>query len=434
MIHRGPRRRHAAAGVLAILALIGLLALGVAGSAARPQEKVTISMFASVTFRPAYDVLIPNFERVYPNINVNIAYGQTLVDMYRIERTQLAAGNAPDIFSVWPGCGTPISVCTIAKQGYAAQMVKKPWVKRSHPLLLGPSKYDKALFTFSPTATLDGIWTNDTLFAKLGLKVPQTFAQLLDICPKAKAAGTVPLLLAAQGSGVIQQLVADIALTTVYAKDKQWAKKLRAGTVTFQGTPGWHQALQEIVELKNAGCFQPGPAGLSSAQGDAQFSQGRALMYVCLTSHKGPIDAAHPQIAYSQRPWPAPTGTAPSKTKVLLNLGQGLVVNAHSSAQHQAAAQTFVDFVARPKQNGLFAQISGGLSPYQLHTQELPKYLSTFSARFKNHEYAVNPIETWWNAEVGTALTDYGTGLITGQTTVDDVLKAMDVAWKLGPT
>ena len=66
-----------------------------------------------------------------------------------------------------------------------------------------------------------GIFTNDTLFAKLGRKIPpQTFSQLLAVCQKAKANGVVPMELGASGSGVVQQLVSDVALTTVYGRDR----------------------------------------------------------------------------------------------------------------------------------------------------------------------------------------------------------------------
>jgi raffinose/stachyose/melibiose transport system substrate-binding protein len=425
-------RRRPLAGILGIL---GVLALGVAGGSARPAaSNVTVTLLTSVTNRPAFDVLLPNFERVHPNISIDVTYQPTLDSVYQLETTELAAGNAPDVLAAWPGCGTPISVCQLGKAGAMTRMVNKSWATRDHPLVTSYSKYGKNLYMFSPVLTFDGLWTNDTLFTRLGLKVPQTFPQLLDTCTKAKAAGTIPLLLTAQGSGVVQQLVADIALTTVYAQDPKWAQKLRAGKVTFAGTRGWRQALQELVDMKNAGCFEPGPAGVTSPSGDTMFGQGRALMYVCLTSHRGPIEATDPQIAYSQHPFPAPVGTAPNKTMVLLNLGMGFAVNAHVSPPHQQAAETFIDFIARPKQDALYAQVGGGITPYQFKKANLPAYLSSFSARFKNHKYAVNPIETWWNADTGKALTTEGTGLLTGQTTIDDVLKAMDTAWQRGPT
>jgi raffinose/stachyose/melibiose transport system substrate-binding protein len=297
--------------------------------------------------------------------------------------------------------------------------------------VLSLSKVGPTLFIFEPVVVFDGLLTNDTKLRALGLRIPQTFAQLLAFCKKARAAGTIPVLLPAQGSNTLQQLIADIALTTVYAKDKQWRKKLLAGTATFAGTPGWHQALQEIVDLNNAGCFQQGPAATTAPSGDAIFAQGQTLTYAMMTSHKGSIDAGKPQFTYSQSPFP--TADDARKTVFELHLPLAMSVNAHSGAQKQAAAQSFIDFLARPDEDALQARLLGGLSQAQLRGGRFPGYLSNFLPLYKQHRYGINPIESWWNASVGDALSSAGTGLLTGQSSVDDVLKAMDAAWKLGP-
>jgi raffinose/stachyose/melibiose transport system substrate-binding protein len=408
-----------------------VFALGVGASEAWPagSDQLTISMLANGGVE-AWPVMVANFERVYPNITVNVSYGGTLAAFEQTASTQLAAGNGPDLLSVYPGCGTPVSVCVLAKDGYLAPLVKEPWVKRSIKLVTSASKWGQGLFMFSPNVTFEGIFTNDTLFRTMGLQVPQTFTQLLSVCAKAKSAGTTPMLLAANGSGVIEQLASDIALSTVYANDPRWGQELRAGTVTFDDTPGWHQALQELVDMNDAGCFEPGPAALTTYAADAQFAQGQALMYTNLNSHAGVIAAADPQFAWSQHPFPSENNSA--RTVTLINLGSGPAVNARSSPASRAAAQTFIDFVARPKQNALFAQLAGGLTQYELLKGQLPTYLSSFAQVLASHRYGVNPVETWWNAAVGLALTTDGTGLLTGQTTIDQVLQAMDVAWKQG--
>jgi raffinose/stachyose/melibiose transport system substrate-binding protein len=108
-------------------------------------------------------------------------------------------------------------------------------------------------------------------------------------------------------------------------------------------------------------------------------------------------------------------------------------VNAHSSAQNQAAAQTFVDFIARPAQDRLFAQLTGGLTQYEFLKDQIPAFMSDFATIFTEHEYVVAPSSTWWNPNVWGALTTDGIGLITGQETPDSILQAMDAAWKQGP-
>ena len=59
--------------------------------------------------------------------------------------------------------------------------------------------------------------------------------------------------------------------------------------------------------------------------------------------------------------------------------------------------------------------------------------MSAFAPLFAAHKYAVSPVTSWWNAGVTASLDQNAIGLLTGQTTIDDVLNAMDAAWKQGP-
>jgi raffinose/stachyose/melibiose transport system substrate-binding protein len=321
-------------------------------------------------------------------------------------------------------------VTTLAKAGYLAPLVEKPWTKWSLPALISTDKYGQGLFGFSTAMSFQTMFTNDDLFKRLGLEVPQTFSQLLAVCQQAKNDGTVPLLVPAQGSTVVQHLLEDISLTTVYAGDKHWTQDLKAGKTTFDGTAGWHSALQELVDMENAGCLGPS-AGTAAIPADAEFAQGQTLMYFNATSHKPMIDAGNPQFRYSERPFPA--GSSPGRSVVLTGSPIDLAVNARVSAQNQAAAQQFVDFVARPKQDALFARLLGDVTQYQFLHGQLPANLASFVPALATHEYALNPELTWGNPSIAMALNQQGLGLITGQTSIDDVLNAMDVAWKQGP-
>jgi len=418
-------------GVVALV-LSAMLAVGAGDVRSAGSDEITVTALLSVTGEPAYRVIVQNFERAHPNINIQVTYAPTAASLYQLETIELSAGNAPDLLATYPGCGTPISICKLAKAGHLAPMIGKAWARTLDSRVLSYSKYGPTLFMYLPSVVFDGLLTNDTRLKQLGLKIPQTFTQLIDFCRKARAAGHVPLMLTAQGSNTLQQLIADIALTTVYAKDKQWGLKLRTGKVTFGGTPGWHQALQEIVDMNEAGCFQPGPAATTGPAGDAMFAQGQGLTYAMVTSHKGAIDASKPQFSYSQSPFPT-ARKDPRQTIVELHFPLGVSVNAHADAQHQTAAQVFVDFLARPEQGAQFAAIGGGVSQAQLRQGRFPSHLASFVPLYRQGRYGINPIETWWNASVGNALTNYGTGLLTGQTSIDDVLKAMDTAWGLGP-
>jgi raffinose/stachyose/melibiose transport system substrate-binding protein len=417
---------------LAVLAGM-VFALGVGASEAQParSDQVTISLLANFNAQAGFEVLIANFERVYPNIAVNATYAPQASTLAQIETTEIAAGNAPDVLSINPGCGTVLAVCSLGKAGDLAAMVKKPWLRWSMPLVVSASKYGPSLFVYVPGVSLFGLFTNDDLFRRLGLKIPKTFPQLLELCRRAKAAGTVAVILSGNSTQTYL-LILDLALNTVYASDRHWNRELKAGTVSFDGAPGWRQALQEFVDMNTSGCFQPGAAGTSPSSGAAEFAQGQGLTYVATSSQKGAIDAAGPQFAYGAVPFPA--GADPSRTWTMFNAAGGLSVNAHSSAQQRAAAQTFVDFVARPEQDALSAKLGGSLTQYQLLHAQIPEFMSAFVPVLAAHQYAPNPSQSWWNAGVVLALQQDAIGLITGQETIDDVLNAMDAAWQQGPS
>jgi raffinose/stachyose/melibiose transport system substrate-binding protein len=416
------------------LLAVAVFALALDAGEARPAKRatVTVNLLSYVLYKSGFDVLIANFERVYPDVTVDATYTTNVTVQSQLLLTELAAGNGPDLMAIGAGSGSPTGVITLAKAGYLAPLVHKPWTKWSLPALISADKYGQGLFGFATAVSFQAMFTNDDLFKKLGLKVPQTFSQLLAVCQQAKNDGTIPLLVPAQGSTVVQHLLEDISLTTVYAGDKQWTQELKAGRVTFNGTAAWHAALQELVDMKNAGCLGPAATGTSAIAADAEFAQGQALMLFNSSGHQAMIDTGNPQFSYSVRPFPA--GSSPGQSVAQTGGTIDLAVNARVSAQNQAAAQQFVDFVARPKQDALFARLLGNVTQYQFLHEQLPANLASFAPALATHEYAINPELTWWNPGIAMALNQDGAGLITGQTTIDDVLNAMDAAWKQGPS
>src|SRR4051794_4162619 len=151
---RGPPRvrgtsRSPSIGVCSIVVALACLLLATATSGAQPERRsatVTISLMANSVGQPGYKVIIDNFQRVYPDIKVDAQYAPTNESLYQVLKTELAAGNAPDAFVTYPGCGTSISVCVLAHAGHLAPMVNKPWAKRSVPIATSLDKVGKGLY------------------------------------------------------------------------------------------------------------------------------------------------------------------------------------------------------------------------------------------------------------------------------------------------
>jgi raffinose/stachyose/melibiose transport system substrate-binding protein len=417
-----------ARSVVAALAS-AVFVLGVGASEARParSDQVTISMVALLNHKTAYDVVISNFERWYPNITVDVTYVAGSIALYQLETTELQAGNAPDVLTTTVGgCGTPIAVCVLARAGDLAPMLRAPWTKWSPRLLTSLDKHGPVLYAFTPAFSVFGVFTDNALFARLGLTVPQTFSQLLAVCQKAHAAGTYAMQLGGLNPTAVVNLIFALAVGTLYGHDKDWNSQLRAGTVSFDGTPGWHQALQEFIDMYNNACFEPGFTGTATPP---EFAQGQALMNP-LTSSLKPIDPA----PFSYSFYPFPGGTSASQIRTWVNPLASLSINAQASPQAQAAAQTFIDFIARPDQDELFALTLGALTPFELLKGQAPPFMSPVAPSLKGHEWVLNPSGAWWNPNVLLTLENDAIGLVTGQSTVDGILQAMDAAWKQGPS
>jgi raffinose/stachyose/melibiose transport system substrate-binding protein len=419
----GGRRVARLAGAL----LAGVwFALGVGASGARPagSDQVTISLLLQLSSQPGWDVVISNFEHVYPNITVDVTWGTTVQEIYQLEATELGAGNAPDLLTTTVGCGTQIPLCVLVRAGDLAPMLRAPWTKWSPRLLTSLDKYHQGLYAFTPAFSVFGIYTDNALFARLGLAVPQTFSQLLALCQKAHAAGTNALNFAGTSQTSVELVILALATATLYGHDKDWNSQLRAGKVNFDGTPAWHQALQEFIDMSNNACFEPGFTGTVAPV----FMQGQALMNPVTSSLK-PIAAP-----FSYSFYPFPGGTSPGQIRTFVNPVPSLSINAHASPQAQAAAQTFIDFVARPDQDALWAQAVGALTPFELLKGQAPPFMSPLAPVLEAHDWVLNPYVSWWNPDVLLALGTDAIGLVTGQQSIDDVLKAMDAAWKQGPS
>ncbi len=422
------RRRPARAGLAVLAAALACLAGSAHPVGASPQ--VTITLLSQALYQPGFDVLIQNFERVYPNITVQPTYEGVSAVLSQVENTELAAGDAPDLIPVSSGSSTT-SVHAFASAGYLAPMIDKPWIKRSVRRVTSIFKYGQGLYGFSFGGTFEGVFTNNDLFHTLGLKVPQTFAQLLSLCRQAEADGTAAIVMDGASTTGVGLLLENLAIAPVYSKDPHWTAELKAGTVGFDSTPGWHQAFQEFVEMNQAGCFQPGFQAVTFPDERGQFAAGQGLMFPGNSSTLAAIEAAEPQFGISFAPLPG--GSSPSQATSFLSFGTGLGVNAHSSPQNQAAAQAFVDFLARPAQNALFAKITGEVTQYQILKGQLPAFMPAFKPVFADGAYTDAPGDGWWNPNVSLVLQQDGIGLITGQESIDDILNAMDAAWKQGP-
>jgi raffinose/stachyose/melibiose transport system substrate-binding protein len=407
--------------VFAVGGMVACLCVGSAG--AKSRATVSISLLVPTTQQPAFSILIPNFERVYPDIHVEVTYlASTTIPTVLL--TQFQAGNAPDMFHMQSGRGNPSAVTPLGEAGRLLDLTGEVWAKRLTPYMRPAVTVNGRMYAYPYALYTNNVVYNVDQFKQYGLSVPTTFAQVLALCKKVSANGKIafvqPFGEVSSGALLAQQR----AVQYVYSKYPNWNTLRAQGKMTFQTTPEWRRAFQSIVDMKDAGCFQPGAQGTSASQQFATFARGDAVETLLASTQYGNIPAANPNIKTKYYNLPGDTA---SQQALFINAN---MVGIRKDTAHPTEAKLFIKFLSRPKQAALFAKVGGGNSYYDVIKGVLPEAMVNLRPLIKAGKVVWAPHTAWPNPAAPTYVYGNGVqGLFTGQRTVDDLLKTLDYMW-----
>jgi raffinose/stachyose/melibiose transport system substrate-binding protein len=412
----------------AVMTLSAAVAAAQPTSMASPQAKrdvVTLRMIMGVTVKPAMDILIANFQRVYPNVRIDATYSTTDQVTSQLS-TQFQAGNGPDLLQVRGGNTDSASAYVLAGAGQLMDLTKSPWYKRIDPNSKQLYTLKNKVYAWPTFITPYGAIFNVTLFNQLGLKQPKTFGDVLSLCKKITAAGKIPFAQAFGGTTVSALVLArQRSAQYVFGPDPSWNDKRARKQVTFAGSAGWKRTLQSIVDMKNAGCFAPGAQGTSLPQMYAQIATGDAVMGTANNFDYTSIKLLNPTENLQIMNLPGDS----AKQNYLL-AASTLAVGANAHTAHPKEAKDFINFLAREQQASLFAKILGGIASLDAKKGKFPAYATPLAPFFKKGTYRTDEFAAWPNPLVlNQGLIPGIIGLITGQTTIDSTLANMDRLW-----
>jgi len=189
-------RKYVATGAVAALAL-GLSACSPAGGGSGG-DGVTLTWWHNATSGPQQELwndVAAEFEAANPGVTVDVT-GYQNEDLQRtLIPNALQAGDAPDVFMVWPG-------------GEVRDQAEAGHLKDLSPLLpdvisqLGgtvkPWEIDGAQYALPYTFGITGIWYNKDLFAEAGItETPTTLPELNDAVSALKSQSITPIAVGA---------------------------------------------------------------------------------------------------------------------------------------------------------------------------------------------------------------------------------------------
>ncbi len=427
LVHHRRRARCAALVAVGVAATIltGCASGSNSSTSSGPEpQSITFSIETANTVENAYQDLAQKYMQAHKGVTIKVnalslsSYNSTMT-------TQMQAGNGPDLLYVNPGSGEAGSVASLGKADLLLQL--------KDPATVGAVPSDaRDLFTvagktYAVPVDLDaaGIIYNDKAARASGvsLDASSSFSQLLAACATARSHGKAMFGLAGSQAPNTAFFAMELAGSTVYGPDPGWNDKRQNGSTTFAGTPGWHAALDGIVRLNKAGCFQQGAAGAGFDALANGMAQGSIFGFFAPGGGASDImKAAHGAVTLTVLPFPSPFG----RTYLTAATSDGIAGNAKTKSP-KLVADVLKWFVQQP-QSTTFATTKGDIPTGDVTASDLLPQSSQIAAIVGKH-YAPLGYLGWSNGQVYDALGSGVTGLLTGQNTVDEVLHDMDAAW-----
>lgn len=430
MSHR--RTTLIAAGIAA-----GALALAACSPSPSPSPEPTgtedatgagVLTIASIpNYQNSLPVVVDAFKAKYPDIDVQLEFVDVAALHTQI-RTQLSAGTAPDIFTAYPGNGTPTAMENLAPGGYLADMSDLGFSSRLPSGMERTTTIDGKRYILPLSLGAIGGIYNETAMNAAGLSIPNTWSGVLQFCADAAAQGKAAYAYGAQTGWINQFPAFPLSATLVYGADPTFTDRQNAGEATFSDSP-WVEVYTKIKQMLDAGCFQPEPLGTAYENAIQLVATGEALSMISVTSTFAALMAVAPEgTEFTFGAFPATDN--PNDTWISAGGTGGYAINAN--AKNPVAARLFMEFLGSDEMLAEVARVQNALPSIASSFFSTPESLQSmlpFVDAGKTHPYND---QLWPNAMVATALVEQTQLFVAGQASVADVLAAMDAAFAQG--
>ena len=257
--------------------LFGIGCLLASSSNGQEKKEITVwSWFIASTMEKS----IRAFEEKHPDLKVKYTYYNYSPQYLTALKAAAASNSLPDIIGLQPGSFTQqYRENLVPLNSHAANEWGEDWTSKVFPvalkqLTMGNPAGDSNYYLLPQECQVLVIWYNKEIFKKLGLTVPQTYAQLVETAKKLTSNGYIPLYQGAadgwQNENVFLMLANQLA--------PGLTEQAQAGKAPWT-SPALVSALEAWRGLFKDHVFQEGALGARAYPTGAQlFAQGRIGM------------------------------------------------------------------------------------------------------------------------------------------------------------
>lgn len=378
------------------------------------------------------------FEKANPNIKIEreVIFNEPF---HQKTEAYIAAGQLPDIVYMWPG-------------GRSSTLHLKHLVKDLRPFI------GKDIKSFSPAALVPQaggylaeipitvtathvLFVNQKILDDMGLAIPKTYAQLVSVTKKLKAAGKSSVLLGAQDDWVMQSCLFSMIVGRICGDD--YVDQLKAGKVKFTDKL-FLSALKFYARLYKDGVLDKKnlqtayndvnglwASGKSPFMVDGDWKVGNFLTDPTTKQALIPVDQ---QKNIVMTIFPRIPGEKNHLTSSIVpGVGYGMNAKIPAGSAKEKAAWKLISWLTGPEAQKIRLEIGANFPSRIGVSSDKLEPLSRECARFKGAYKGTCVLDDKFDAKIcmpiNTGLQEIGLGLATPEKVAQNTQKAYD-SWK----
>ncbi|KAF6577842.1 extracellular solute-binding protein [Paenibacillus sp. EKM212P] len=383
-------------------------------------KTVNLKMFiAQPRLKEHYDKYINAFvakEKKDKNIDVTVQLEMPPADnAAQILKTRLASNDAPDVFALHAVNEIP----PFYKAGYLEDLSGQPFVNKLMDSVKPSVTTKDGKVVAVPLETISwGYLYNKKIFKDLDLQPPGTLTEMKAVVEKLKANNVKPFLLSYKESWIPQLFVPLTAGAMMNTQNKDFIERMNQD----QGSFSEMKSMFDIIDLVNSNGTDKA-LEIGGDDGSAAFASGKAAMWIQGPWFAETILKSDPKMDFGVAG--LPINDDPNATLINLSTSTSLAVS--STSKNKEVALDFVNYVLDDKDSSAFYEALKFNPISKVHTFKSYPWINDATECVKAGKSYQDPsIPQAVKDEAGKSLQSY----YAGQLTQDDVIKALDKAWK----
>jgi len=307
--------------------------------------------------------LIDLFMKASPNINVEM---NVVPDSKQVLLTRMASNDMPDVFSTWPN---EVEFKLQIKEGYIADLTGQKYLKNVQSSVMDTLRYKGKDYSLPISVNTMGVYYNTKLFKEMGLNIPKTYTEFINLLKTIKASGkSLPIVNADKDPWTIGYQVVLLSGMEI-PKPYLFFDNIISGKTSATNSKYLRRVAEKILELRKYG--QDDNLGTGYAQAIDIFATGKAATFIQGIWTIPSIRKANPGLEFDMFPFPADTE---KNTKVIY--GVDFALAAAANGKNFKAANKFIEFFSRTDIAQIYANKDGSpslIKGVKVHTKEIAR-------------------------------------------------------------